>query len=80
MSRSSRLIPAAAIAILLAACGGTSENPIAPAGPSYDGGLPVTGGNRTPPDSTGFHSPTANAEGAPADTTGRGGLPVTGGN
>ncbi len=76
MSRFSRLIPVVAVTILLAACGQDGVNPVAPEGPSFDGGIAVTGGNRT--DST----TTASAAGATAeaDTTGRGGIAVTGGN
>lgn len=83
MSRFSRLIPAVAVTILLAACGQDGANPVAPDGPSFDGGILVTGGNRTQPDSTsGTTTSTTTTEGGEAqtDTTGRGGILVTGGN
>lgn len=74
MSRSYRLISAVAVTLLLAACGqGSTSNPLAPAGPSMDGGY-ATGGNRTESDST-----TTTTSTVPSDTTGRGGY-ATGGN
>jgi hypothetical protein len=82
MSRFSRLIPVVAVTILLAACGQDGANPVAPDGPSLDGGILVTGGNRTEPDST-TGTPNSNATGdgeTQTDTTGRGGILVTGGN
>lgn len=81
MSRFSRLIPAVAVTILLAACGQDGANPVAPDGPSFDGGILVTGGNRTASDSTTTSSTTTTQGGeAQTDTTGRGGILVTGGN
>ena len=82
MSRLPRLIPIFAVLISLAACGQAGENPVAPAGPSLDGGLLVTGGNRTESDSSSTSTAsTASANGdVESDTTNRGGLLVTGGN
>lgn len=79
MSRLPRLIPTFAVLISLAACGQAGENPVAPAGPSLDGGLLVTGGNRTESDSSSTSTASANGD-VESDTTNRGGLLVTGGN
>lgn len=78
MSRWSRLIPALAVTLLLAACGqDAADTPFAPAGPAYDGGVPVVGGNnQTPPPD---EEPATDAT-IQSDTTGRGGVPVVGGN
>jgi hypothetical protein len=85
MSRFSRLIPAVAVTILLAACGQAGENPVGPAtpdAPSYDGGIPVLGGNHTDSTATGPSDTGGEESGGtiPPDTTNRGGIPVTGGN
>ena len=81
MSRSSRLISAAAVTLLLAACGQGNGNPVLPEGPSMDGGY-ATGGNRTDT-TTVATAPSSTTEDAGAtvqsDTTGRGGY-ATGGN
>ena len=77
MSRFSRLIPVVAVTILLAACGQAGDNPVGPAGPSFDGGPLVTGGNRSDSTSTGTTGTTTTA---PTDSTNRGGPLVTGGN
>jgi hypothetical protein len=74
MSRFSRLIPAVAVTILLAACGQAGDSPVGPSGPSLDGGPLVTGGNRS--DSTA----TTTNNVPPPDSTNRGGPLVTGGN
>jgi hypothetical protein len=82
MSRFSRLIPAVAVSIVLAACGQAGENPVAPlepAGPSYDGGIAVIGGNRTDTTTVPPTNTTTDGE-AQTDTTGRGGIAVIGGN
>lgn len=72
MSRK-RLFSGIALAVVLAACGESGRDPLAPDfGPSLDGGGPVVGGNRT--DST---TTTTTVE---SDTTSRGGGPVVGGN
>ena len=52
MSRLPRLITAVAVTFLLAACGQGSDNPVAPSGPSMDGGVYTGGGNKTEPDTT----------------------------
>jgi hypothetical protein len=86
MSRFSRLIPVVAVTVLLAACGQAGENPIGPSGPSFDGGIPILGGNNTQPDSTPSTGTTSGStstgepETPPSDTTSRGGIPITGGN
>lgn len=81
MSRFSRLIPVVAVTILLAACGQAGENPIGPAGPSLDGGLPLTGGNKTDTTTvTTTSTDPGTGESPPSDSTSRGGIPLTGGN
>lgn len=81
MSRFSRLIPVVAVTVLLAACGQAGENPMAPAGPSLDGGIPIAGGNHTDPDSTTVTtSSTDPTQAPPSDSTSRGGIPISGGN
>lgn len=52
MSRLPRLITAVAVTFFLAACGQASDNPVAPSGPSLDGGVYIGGGNNTEPDTT----------------------------
>ena len=79
MSRFSRLISAVGVSILLAACGQGAGNPVEPAGPSLDGGILVTGGNRTESDSTSTGT-TTTTQTTSSDSTDRGGILVTGGN
>ena len=53
MSRWSRLVPVFVVALGLAACGGSSDTPLAPStravAPRMDGGGLANGGNVTPP-------------------------------
>lgn len=75
MSRLSRLIPALAIALVLAACGDSGSTPLSPDGPSYEeSGVGSAGGNRdgtTPPPTTTTTQ---------TDTTSRSGVGSAGGN
>jgi hypothetical protein len=53
MARWTRLVPAFAVALILAACGqGTSDTPLSPSGARHDGGGTSVGTNFVPPDST----------------------------
>lgn len=74
MSRLSRLIPALAIALVLAACGDSGSTPLSPDGPSYEeSGVGSAGGNR---DGTTPTTPTTTQ----TDTTSRSGVGSAGGN
>jgi hypothetical protein len=76
MSRT-RIISAIALVIFAAACGDASTNPVAPDGPSFDSG-PMTGGNRTDPDTTTTATSSTTTVTEP-DSTGYSG-PIVGGN
>ena len=51
MTRSSRVVSALALALLLSACSTDGDTPLAPAGPALSGGQ-MTGGNRAEEDDT----------------------------
>ena len=51
MTRSSRVVSALAIALLLSACGMDGDTPLAPAEPALSGGQ-LTGGNRAEEEDT----------------------------
>jgi hypothetical protein len=84
MARWTRLIPALAVSLVLAACGqGTTDTPFSPPAARYEGGGTSMGGNFVPPSggaptttSTTSAGPTA----LPQDTTGRTGGTSLGGN
>lgn len=77
MARWTRLVPAFAIALVLAACGqGTSDTPLSPPSARHDGGGTSVGTNVTPPDSSDATSSTTSTTSTgtaqlPDDSTGR---------
>jgi ABC-type glycerol-3-phosphate transport system substrate-binding protein len=72
MSRLSRLIPALAIALVLAACSDSGSTPLSPDGPSYEeSGVGSAGGNR---------GDTTTITTTQTDTTSRSGVGSAGGN
>ncbi|HET6229180.1 MAG TPA: hypothetical protein VFE05_03815 [Longimicrobiaceae bacterium] len=73
MNRLHRIALAAGAALLMAACGTTSDSPLAPTPARHDSGY-ATGGNYLPTDST--TTTTVSPDAAPAED---GGL-ATGGN
>jgi uncharacterized lipoprotein YehR (DUF1307 family) len=74
MSRLSRLIPALAIALVLAACGDSGSTPLSPEGPSYEeSGVGSAGGNRDGTTTTTTYT-------TQTDTTSRSGVGSAGGN
>lgn len=76
MSRLSRLIPALAIALVLAACSDSGSTPLSPDGPSYEeSGVGSAGGNRD-----GTTPPTTTTTTTQTDTTSRSGVGSAGGN
>ena len=76
MTRSSRVVSALAIALLLSACSTDGDTPLAPAGPALSGGQ-LTGGNRAEEDDTAGTTSTTD----PADPDeDRSGGQATGGN
>jgi hypothetical protein len=84
MARWTRLIPALAASLVLAACGqGTTDTPFSPPAARYEGGGTSLGGNFTPPpggDPTTAGTTSAGPMELPQDTTGRTGGTSLGGN
>jgi hypothetical protein len=76
MSRK-RLFSGIALAVVLAACGDSGGDPLGPgAGPSFDSGGPLVGGNRSDSTSTGSGS----GSGTSTTTSEESGGPIVGGN
>ena len=85
MARWTRLIPAFAVALVLAACGqGTSDTPFSPAAARHDGGGATVGSNFVPPsDGSESTSTTSTSDGStevPNDSTSRTGGATVGSN
>ena len=80
MARWTRLIPAVAVTLVLAACGqDTTDTPFSPPAPSYDAGGNSLGSNYAPPPpddgsaQTTTNTTSSDPTGLPSDTTSRGG-------
>jgi hypothetical protein len=86
MARWTRLIPAIAVTLVLAACGqGTTDTPLSPRAARHDGGGASLGGNFTPPpsDSSAATTTSSTSSGSTElsqDSTGRTGGASLGGN
>jgi hypothetical protein len=85
MARWTRLIPAFAVSLVLAACGqGTTDTPFSPPAALHEGGGTSLGGNFVPPADDGSVATTSTTSTGPTelppDTTGRTGGTSLGGN
>jgi hypothetical protein len=86
MARWTRLVPAFAIALVLAACGqGTSDTPLSPPAARHDGGGTTVGSNFVPPPdgsetTTSTTSTSTGPTELPADSTSRTGGATVGSN